>query len=457
MFSEQIFRANDIRGRYLADFDSRFTKNLAQALRRLCEQKKIPAPQFLVGHDARLSSPEISQTLIKELKNQGISLCFIGLAPSPLCYFLLQHYNLTACVVVTASHNPKEYNGFKILFHKKYKIFRPVESLKPLCLQKESLSSHSKPLKKGVEFKVEKEEPYISSLKKEFSLKPLPFIIDTGNGALGPLAKKTFSALGLQPECLFCEPDGRFPHHHPDPIVEDNLSALKQRVLQGGFKLGLGFDGDGDRLALVDEKGRAWLGDDLGWILLKSLQKSKSLYVLADVKCSDWLFRSANKAGFKMLMGQGGQGRIRARMEQTGALMAIEFSGHIFFNDRPQRGFDDALYASLRLLEILNVTPGQELLRLLPRISTVRTGEIRLSMPEQKALSHIEKIKAYLRKRGEVFKEIDGVRLSRKEGWALFRTSKTESALSMRFEAGEAGELESLKQEFAKVMGCPIP
>ena len=461
MFCSHIFRANDIRGRYNQDFDLSLTKKLASALSELCKQKKINTPRILVGQDARLSSPELSQTLIQHLKKQGITVTFIGLAPSPLCYFLLYHHDLTACIVVTASHNPLEYNGFKILFHKKYDLFKPIQSIKDILLKKKD-SSKKILWPKGYQFKIEKEGPYISSLKKEFSFHfPLPFAIDTGNGALGPLAKKVFSALNLKTEYLFYEPDGRFPNHHPDPTVEKNLVHLKTKIQKKGLALGFGFDGDGDRLVVVSKEGKTILGDDFGYLFLKTILKAgknqkKPALILADVKCSDWFFNSAKKEGLKAIMTKSGHGLIRAHMEKTGALMALEFSGHIFFNDRKNRGFDDALYASLRLLELLS-WQKTDLTSFLPKISSVRTGEIRLDIPDTKISESLSNIKSYLKQKGEPFTSIDGIRISRKRSWALFRSSKTQEALTMRFEASSKTELLQMKKEFSKVMNLPIP
>ena len=459
MFSPDIFRANDIRGRWNKDFDLSFTKNLALALTKLCKENKISRPRFLIGQDARLSSPEIGQELIHNLKLLGMGVSYIGLAPSPLCYFLLHYYDLTACIVITASHNPSEDNGFKILFHKKYKIFNPIKSLKKICIQKvfsKKLSSN-----KGYLFSVKKEEPYIASLKKEFSFKPLPFVLDTGNGALGPLAKKVFSSFGLKPECLFEEPNGLFPNHHPDPTLEKNLFQLKKKVIETKSQFGFGFDGDGDRLVVVTKNGKSILGDELGYVFLNSLllsekQQNESHLILADVKCSDWFFKSAKKAGFKTLMTKSGHGLIRAKMEKTKALMALEFSGHIFFNDRKERGFDDALYAGLRLLELIG-KKNRPLESLLPQIDSMRSPEIRLSMPPSKILRSLSKVQIYLKNRGELFKRIDGIRLSRENCWALFRSSKTQPALTMRFEAPSKKDLKKLKTEFSKVMGFQIP
>ena len=462
MTSPDIFRANDIRGRYTKDFDLSFTKDLAKALYFLSLQKGIVAPAFLVGRDARLSSLEISRALERHLKEQGASVFPIGLAPSPLCYFLLNHYSLPAVVVVTASHNPPEDNGFKILFHKKHKLFEPVKELKELIF-KPPAPKGRRPAKAKRLF-MRKKPPYIESLKKEFPrLKPrFPFALDTGNGALGPLAKEAFSALKLKPKILFCRPNGRFPHHHPDPSVEKNLKSLKTLMKNKGLSLGMGFDGDGDRLVLVGPDGRTLAGDELGVLLLESLSKAKRKQnkkplLLADVKCSDWFFKKAQAVGFKVKMAQSGHGRIRAEMEKTKALFALELSGHIFFNDRPGRGFDDALYAGLRVLEILQGLSHEEIRARLPRAPGHQGLEIRQILPPQEPLQKLGLVRSYLIKKKEPFNSTDGIRLSRNRSWALIRASQTQSALSMRFGADTKKELDQIKAEFSAVIGRAIP
>ena len=454
MFSSSIFRANDIRGVWQKDFDLAFTKDLAFALALATKQKGIKNPKFLIGHDARLSSPSISKSLTRHLKNQGCQVSMIGLAPSPLCYFLTHHYNLSVCVVVTASHNPSEFNGFKVLFHKKHKVLKPIPLLKNILSQTKEQKKVFK--KKGSLVSLNKEKPYIDSLKKEFKIKAFPFVVDTGNGALGPLAKKVFKSLGLKVKILYEKPDGRFPNHHPDPTVEKNLKTLRKEIKKESFKFACAFDGDGDRLVLLNSKGKSLLGDELAFLLLKTLKNKKKALVLADVKCSDWFFQKAKEQGIKIKMTKSGHGLIRAEMEKTQALLALEFSGHIFFNDRKNRGFDDALYACLRWIEFFN-SQNKSLNELLPQIASEKTGEVRLDMPKKEVQLRLSKVKAYLKKRKESFKSLDGIRLSRQTSWCLFRSSNTQPALTMRFEAQTKQELKNLKKEFSKVMNCKIP
>ncbi|MDE0092451.1 MAG: phosphomannomutase, partial [Oligoflexia bacterium] len=359
-------------------------------------------------------------------------------------------YNLTACVVVTASHNPSEFNGFKIQFHKKHKILTPISLVKKTLSQTRNQKKIYQ--KSGKIIPLNKEKPYIKSLKKELKIKPVSFVVDTGNGALGPLAKKVFKSLNLKVKILFEKPDGRFPHHHPDPTVEKNLKALKKEIKKGGFEFGFAFDGDGDRLVLVTSKPQSLLGDELAYLLLKTIKQDKKSLVLADVKCSDWFFRLTKK----IKMTKSGHGLIKAEMEKTKAILATEFSGHIFFNDRKNRGFDDALYACLRWIEFFH-SQEKSLEELLPQISSAKTGEIRLDMPEKKVKEKLLKIKAYLKRKKEPFKKLDGIRLSRENSWCLFRSSKTQPALTMRFEASTPKKLQSIKKEFSQVMKCRIP
>ena len=524
MFSNSIFRANDIRGVYNRDFDLEFCGPLSRALsallhtavlkpktfsgktnRKTSDQKNetqtAPRPRVLVGRDCRLSSPELAAELTLSLRKAGAHTIFAGLAPSPLCYFLLYHYRFSATVVVTASHNPKNYNGFKIMVHSNLNIPDPVSALKKTLQQTNKTGIKTKPLRReGFSFQkpdssIDIFTPYIDSLKKEFSLKPLPFVVDAGNGAGGPLAKRVFKALGLSPFYLFCEPDGRFPNHHPDPTVEKNLFALKKKVFETKSLFGVGWDGDGDRVGVVTGKGRFVSGDELGFLFLPSLLKKsaeapsrragekesgefssagdgsfssdeeKSLKsdghhqpnsrkIIADVKCSNRFFQAVRDQGGEVILSKSGHRFTRRALEIHQAVFALEFSGHIFFNDRPLRGFDDALYATLRLIELLTETPDME--ALLPPVNLFKTNEIRLALSPREIAFALKRVKNYLQSRGEAFNSLDGARITRGNSWALFRDSKTQNILSMRFEADSKKELDLLLKEFSQVMKIPI-
>ena len=447
--SPHIFRANDIRGIFNQDFDLSFAKSLGQNLAILLKDTlQVSTPQVLLGYDARLTSPAIAKALASSLTAAGVNVAFIGLSPSPLCYFLLHHYNLTATVIVTASHNPVSHNGFKIMIHKKFHLFKPIKLLKKIFFSSEKFL----PSKiKGHYFEVDSYTPYISSLKKELCLKPLPLVIDGGNGASGLLAKRVFKDLGLKPFYLFCEPDGNFPNHHPDPTVETNLKILKEKTRTTKSLFGVGFDGDGDRLGLITQKGRFVLGDEFGFLFLKSLLK-KGGKIIADVKCSDWFFKTVKERGGIAIMSKSGHSFAREALEKHQAVLALEFSGHIFFNDRPSRGFDDAIYNTLRLIELLNDSPSLE--TLLPSPNPFKTEEIRLKAPQKNIKSLQNKIKLHLNKKNIHYNERDGIRFSTETAWGLFRKSQTQSnTVIFRFEASSEKEFLSLKKEFSKLTG----
>lgn len=446
-----IFRANDIRGIYGQDFDQSFSETLGKALGFLLKKTLgIFSPKVLLGHDARLTSHSLSRALLSSLIKEGIDVAFIGLSPSPLCYFLLHHYNLTATVMITASHNPPSHNGFKIMIHKSHLCPEPIKQLKKIVFSRETTLTKTK----GKIFQIDSYTPYINSLKKEFSLQPISFGIDGGNGALGPLAKKAIKDLGLSPFFLFCEPDGRFPNHHPDPTVEDNLKVLKQKVKETQSLFGVGFDGDGDRLGLVTQTGRFVFGDEFGFLFLKSLLKERKK-VIADVKCSDWFFKTVKNLGGESIMLKSGHSFARKEMEKHQASLAVEFSGHIFFNDRPERGFDDALYNTLRLVELLNHNPPLE--TLLPPPNPFKTGELRLEISQRNIKTLFDKTKLYLEKKNIPYNETDGLRFSTETAWALIRESQTQSDIvTLRFEASSKKEFLHLKEDFSTLMGFTL-
>ena len=445
--SSDIFRSNDIRGVYKKDFDLEFCLSLAKSLSFLLKKDLgIKKPRVLVGQDARLSSPEIAGCFSEHLKNEGIDVASPGILPSPLCYFLLHHYDFDAVVVVTASHNPPEYNGFKFLIHKKLCLHDPMPHLKKIWGNSLSLKRTGV----GEDIVIDSFTPYLKSLKQEFSFsKKYNFVVDTGNGALGPLAKKSFELLGLNPIVLFSEPDGTFPNHHPDPTIEENLKSLKTKIKNTNAQFGVAFDGDGDRLVIVTAKGETILGDELSSVFISSLLKdSKNKTIVADVKCSNWFFDLITSLGGKAVMSKSGHGLIRQEMHRQQSLAAFEFSGHFFFNDRTGRGFDDGLYAFFRLLEVLESQSSLE--DILPKINTFKTDELRVFLAKQDLDSVMEKIKKYLIDRGEQFSDIDGIRISRSGSWALFRKSTTQDVLTLRFESTTEKEFIDIKNEFSK-------
>ena len=507
-----IFRANDIRGVFGRDFNLNFASGLAAALiLALKERGAGPAPKILAGRDARLAGPALKDALIKALVAEGAEVADAGLAPSPLCWFSLRQEDMDAAISVTASHNPASHNGFKIMFSEKLNCPEPIAVLKKLffSLQNRRPAGKKPQARRGFVFDRDCSAAYIKSLKNEFpSLPPVPLCIDCGNGAAGPLAKQVFSALDLKPRFLFCEPDGRFPNHHPDPTEESNLKDLKRETAASCSLFGAGFDGDGDRIGVVSPSGRFVLGDELAFVFARSLlsknlsknaeevqaggergaglaerksagnggdpappgpgsgakqgraEKSKRIgrrtRIAADVKCSDWLFEAIRDGGGEPIMSKSGHSFARRALEREKAALAVEFSGHIFFNDRPGRGFDDGIYNALRLAELLGRSSSLE--SRLPPLNPFRTGEIRRKMSRRKRRLAEGKLKLYLKKRGLPFIEKDGVRFSGKTSWGLFRPSQTQSDMtSLRLEASSKKEFLSLKKDLSRITGCAIP
>ena len=443
-FNSYIFRANDIRGIYKKDFDKSFVKDLAIALKSILTTDK---PSLLIGHDSRLSSPELCKDLQAHLLEQGFNVSSIGLSPSPLCYFLLHHYKFTATIVVTASHNPKEFNGFKIMLRKR--------EAKNLILEIKHKILESKPRiknkKRGKKISIDHITPYISSLDKEFSFKKtkaLKFVVDAGSGAQSHLAKQVFSHFGFQPFFLFCEPDGHFPHRSPDPTQNDSVLKLKQAIEKTSSEFGLAFDGDGDRLCVVSKEGLLY-GDDLAYIFSRQLIKQNRKKIILDVKCSDQIIEKLKQLGAQVILSPSGHHFTREALLDHCGDLAVEFSGHMFFNDRKDQHFDDGLYASLRFLEILE---EENFIDILPKNNPYKTNEIRIPLPVKDQLVALDKLKQHLKKQKETYLSLDGIRISRKTAWVLVRSSKTQALLSLRFEASSKKELAQLKDEIFKAM-----
>ncbi len=451
-----IFKGNDIRGVFSKDFDSDFAKDLGKSIVSFSSNElSISNPKILIGYDARLSSPELTKALSETLLKQGATVSVVGLIPTPLAYFLLHHYDYTATVIVTASHNPVEYNGFKIMFNNKYDRFNVISDIKDIFKNKDFLPNEDS----GEMVKLDPYTPYINSLKKEFpNLKPIPFVVDAGNGSAGLLAKKAFKALGLNPHYLFTEPDGTFPNHHPDPTKESNLKDLKQRVAETESVFGVGFDGDGDRLGIVTSKNKFIQSDEFAYMFLPTLlgdpKNSKTL--IADVKVSNWYFEKAQEMNANVITSRTGYSFLRENMSKNKASLAMELSGHIMFNDRPNRGFDDALYNILRFIELIGDKKGS-IESLLPKVNTVKTNEIRIKLNLKDIKKSLDYLKTHLDTTKESYLDIDGIRVTRGDSWFLVRHSQTENVLNLRFESSSEKKVLNLIEEISKIMNIKIP
>lgn len=452
MFQPVIFREYDIRGVYNKEFDKDFAYLLGKSYCQFLLQKKgIKNPTITLGHDARVSSPEIKQSLSRGLQECGAKVIFIGLVTSPISYFTtFEVPGVDGAFMITGSHNPPDYNGFKISVGKGTIFGDDIQELYRI-IQKNEFPKGS-----GSEESLDIFPKYLERYKKEFgNLKNIKVVLDCGNGAGGCIAKKLFEVVGLKPTILFEEPDGRFPNHHPDPTVEKNLVHLKEQVKKEGAVVGIGFDGDADRIGLVDHNGKMIYGDELMVLISRSvLQANKGAKIIGDVKCSDRMYTDIKEHGGEPIMWKTGHSLIKEKIKTEKAPFGGEMSGHIFFADR-NYGYDDALYAALRVCEIISKTAKTipELLAGLPE--AYNTPEIRIDTTEEKKVSIVETLKKKFNgAAGADYKLnlIDGVRISFKEGWALARASNTQPVLVLRFESNTQAGLDKIREQIESVV-----
>ncbi len=451
MHTPVIFREYDIRGVYNGDFDNTFAYELGKAFVTYLSDSGVNKPTITIGHDARLSCPDIVQHLSKGIRESGGNVIHLGLVTTPVCYFSTFVIDkVDGAIMVTGSHNPPEYNGFKIS-KGQWTIFgEEIQKLKTIISQKRYLSGS------GTEKVYDIKPEYYSRYKKEFSeLKPLKVVLDCGNGAAGSILRGLYNAVGLDPIILFEEPNGLFPNHHPDPTVEKNLVALKQKVIETGAICGIGFDGDADRIGVVDHTGKMLYGDELMVVISRAiLGKTKGAKIIGDVKCSDRMYTDIAKHGGQPIMWKTGHSLVKEKIKTEKAPFGGEMSGHIFFADR-NYGYDDAPYAGLRLIEILSQT-GKTIPQLLEGLpSAFNTPEIRIDTTEEKKILIVEKmIAAFPEKTGADYKVdlTDGIRLSFEDGWALCRSSNTQPVLVVRFESSTASGLKKIQDRVEAIV-----
>lgn len=446
-----IFREYDIRGVYNEQFDLSFAENLGRAfVSLLAEKAKKTKYRMSIGHDARTSSPAIAQALARGAQSAGCDVVLLNLVTSPISYFSTFHFkDLDGAIMVTGSHNPPEYNGFKISVGQTTIYGDEIKKLQHFIEGKKYLHG------RGALSNYNIFPDYINRYSKEFGkMRNIPVVLDCGNGAAGCIVRELYKSVGLSPTILFEEPDGRFPNHHPDPTVEKNLKDLIACVKKEKAIVGIGFDGDADRIGIVDEKGHVLLGDEfLALVSRFILAELKSAKIIGDVKCSDRVFEYISRYGGQPIMWKTGHSLVKEKIKQENSPFGGELSGHIFFRDR-NYGYDDALYAGLRLIEILSNTGKtiRELLSDLP--PAFNTPEIRIDTTEEKKHSIVERLKAEFSKPGDEYEVnlIDGIRVSFKDGWALARASNTQPVLVLRFESSSAAGLDKIRGRFEKIV-----
>jgi phosphomannomutase len=452
MYNPVIFREYDIRGVYQEQFDDNFAYLLGKAYAvYMKEMKGLVNPKVAIGHDARHSGPAIVAALTKGLMESGAEVTHLGLVTTPMCYFsTFEAPGIQGAIQVTGSHNPPEYNGFKISVGKSTIFGAEIQKLKQI-IEKESFLSG-----KGSESKLNILPSYIERYKKEFgTLKNIKIVLDCGNGAAGAATRPLFEAVGLTPTILFEKPDGTFPNHHPDPTVEENLVDLKAQVLKEGAVCGIGFDGDADRIGVVDHTGRMIYGDELMVIIARDILKNqKGAKIIGDVKCSDRMYQDIAKNGGVPIMWKTGHSLVKEKIKIEKAPFGGEMSGHIFFADR-NYGYDDAPYAALRLVEILSKS-GKTIPQLLEGLPpSYNTPEIRIDTTEEKKVLIVEKMKEAFKASSSADYKVDmtdGIRLSFSDGWALCRSSNTQPVLVVRYESWTEPGLKRIRSRVENII-----
>lgn len=436
---QNIFREYDIRGivgRHLTD---ETVAILGRAIGTYLHQNG--AKRIAIGYDARDSSPRYCELLTAGLNQTGCDVVLIGMVPTPVLYHTVYTRDVDGGVMITGSHNPPDHNGFKICLGKATLFGSQIQEIKDIAVAGQ-FSSGS-----GTIETFDVLEEYCRDIVSRIDLgnRKLKVVIDAGNGMGGITAVPIYRELGVEMAELFTEPDSNFPNHHPDPTVIENLQDLIAAVRESKADLGLAFDGDADRIGVVDENGRIIWGDELMVLLSRSvLAANPGATIIAEVKCSQTLFDDIEKQGGKPLMWIAGHSIIKAKMKETGAALAGEMSGHIFFADRFY-GFDDAAYAGARILEILSKTdkPLSALLADLPR--SFSTPELRIDCPDETKFDVVKRIAAYFSRDHEVI-TIDGARIVFEHGWGLVRPSNTQAILVLRFESDSDEHLAVIRQ-----------
>ncbi len=433
----QIFREYDIRGVVGEDLNEGIIERIGKAYGSY--MRRMGKKRVSLGRDCRLSSPAFAGAISDGITSTGINVIDIGMVTTPMVYFSLFNLDIDGGVMITASHNPSEYNGVKLCVGKEALFGEEIQKIRKIAESGDFAKGAGSVETASIMDK------YLNFLRENVEIKPgIRVAIDCGNAMTGIVAPKILKEFGCEVTELYVTPDGRFPNHHPDPIVEENLRDLIDTVRRERLDLGIGFDGDGDRIGIVDENGNMIWGDMLLVIFARDvIGRIPGTKVVGEVKSSTRLYREIERLGGKPIMWKAGHSLMKNKMKVEGAVLAGEMSGHIFFGDK-FFGYDDAVYAALRLLEIISKT-GEKVSQLLDGIPPAfATPEIRVECPDEIKFDLVEKVKEEFKKEYKVI-DIDGVRIEFPDGWGLIRPSNTQPALVLRFEARTKERLEEIR------------
>ncbi len=398
-----------------------------------------------VGYDGRLTSPALHAALVEGLTEAGADVVSIGCGPTPMLYYAAATLGVGGGIMVTGSHNPPDYNGFKLTLGG-----RPFYGAAIRRLAELAAAPPPAPARRGAVARRSVIDDYVARIARDYDgERPLKVAWDVANGAAGEVMERLVKRLPGRHVLLNQTIDGTFPAHHPDPTVPENLVELQQTVIAEGCDLGIAFDGDGDRIGVVDARGRIFWGDQLMIILARDvLQRHPGAPIVADIKASQVLFDEIARLGGRPVMTATGHSLIKAKLAETGAPLAGEMSGHIFFADR-YYGYDDAIYVAVRLLGVLG-RAGESLAAIGDRLPiVVNTPELRFPCEERRKFAVVSEVRERLRRAGATLTDIDGVRVNTSDGWWLLRASNTQAVLVARAEAADAAGLERLKRSLA--------
>ena len=439
-----VFREYDVRGVVGTDLNEEFVFDLGRAIGTYAAGYKIK--KMTIGRDCRLSSDDYHNFLIKGLNSTGIEIIDIGLCATPMLYFSIRHLNVEGGVMITGSHNPPEFNGFKICIGNDTIYGENIQKLRKIMEIGQYVTGNASSSFQDIT------AAYQNYLFDNVQItRKIKVAVDAGNGVGGKFALPILQRYGCEVIPLYCEPDGNFPNHFPDPTVEENLADLIKIVHDQKADLGIAFDGDADRLGVISDNGEIIWGDKLLLLFAREiLKQNPGSAIIGEVKCSQVLYDDIKKHSGRAIMWKAGHSLIKAKMKEEKAVLGGEMSGHLFFADR-YFGYDDAIYAAIRLLEILSQA-GQKMSELLSDVpQTFATPEIRMDCADDKKAQVVERIKKHFKNNPGLI-DIDGVRIPYEDGWALVRSSNTQPVIVLRFEASSASSLQRIRNEVEKLL-----
>lgn len=440
----EVFREYDVRGVVDRDLNDEFVYNLGKSIGTYGRNKGVKT--MTIGRDCRLTSEKYQNAITKGITSTGIDVIDIGLCATPILYFSIRYLKTDGGVMVTGSHNPPEFNGFKICVGPDTIYGEEIQNLRKIMEGSNYLSGQGRVSERDVT------KPYHDYIFENVKVRAgFNIVLDAGNGVGGFFAIPLFERFKCTVTPLYCDMDGRFPNHFPDPTVEENLARLIHLVNEKKADAGIAYDGDADRIGIITDRGEIIWGDEI--LILFSrfiLKENPGAAIIGEVKCSQNLYDDIEKNGGRAIMWKAGHSLIKGKMKEEKALLAGEMSGHMFFADR-YYGYDDAIYASARLLEILSKS-GKKLSEILSDVpESFNTPEIRVDCPDNIKFQVVEKVKNYFQKDYEII-DIDGVRVKFDNGWGLVRASNTQPVLVLRFESSTKDGLNSIKSFVEKIV-----